>query len=248
MLSLIGLGLHDEKDISLRGLERAENSDRVFLEKYTSQWKGRKGLEEVLDRKVEVVERSDLEEESDRITGLAGEEDVAVLIPGDPLVATTHTELLIQARKKGIETEVIHSSSIYSAVTETGLQIYKFGKTTTIPFPRENYRPESPYDAIKENKERGLHTLTLLDIKDGEGMKASRGLEYLLEIEEERGGDVISLEKRVVALSLRGGESSIEYGPVKELLEGEFSTPAALVFPGELHEKEREALEMFAGR
>lgn len=35
-LYLIGLGLSDEKDISLKGLEAIQKSKRVFLESYTS--------------------------------------------------------------------------------------------------------------------------------------------------------------------------------------------------------------------
>jgi diphthine synthase len=36
MLYLIGLGLGDEKDITIKGLEAVKNADLVFLESYTS--------------------------------------------------------------------------------------------------------------------------------------------------------------------------------------------------------------------
>jgi hypothetical protein len=36
MLTLIGLGLGDVKDITLNGLEAIKNADKVFLEAYTS--------------------------------------------------------------------------------------------------------------------------------------------------------------------------------------------------------------------
>lgn len=36
MLYLVGLGLADEKDITVRGLEVVRNAERVYLEAYTS--------------------------------------------------------------------------------------------------------------------------------------------------------------------------------------------------------------------
>ncbi len=245
MLTLIGLGLIDEKDISIRGLEALEQSDEAFLEIYTSPWKGRRGLADYTDIDIETVSRSDLEENVDRILDLAEKKDIAVLIPGDPLVATTHVELLIQAKRRGIDTSIVHSSSIYSAVAETGLQIYKFGKTTTIPTPQKNYRPESPYEAIAENKAMGLHTLALLDIKE-DAMKVKEGLEYLLELEERKGDGIIDKDEKVVAFSIGKGKKSIAYRRLGEMLEMDFPTPAVVVFPGKLHEKEEEALELLS--
>ena len=66
------------------------------------------------------------------------------------MIATTHSEMLIEAKKSGIKTTVIHSSSILSAAPGiAGLQAYKFGKVTTIPFTEKNFFPHSPYMAIK---------------------------------------------------------------------------------------------------
>ena len=36
MLYIIGLGLGDERDITLRGLDAVRSSDKVYLESYTS--------------------------------------------------------------------------------------------------------------------------------------------------------------------------------------------------------------------
>ena len=58
----------------------------------------------------------------------------------------------MQCSKKGIDYEVIHGSSILSSAPAiSGLQGYKFGKVTTIPFPDYNFYPKSPYEAIEEN-------------------------------------------------------------------------------------------------
>lgn len=246
MLSLIGLGLHDEKDTTLRGLEEAKECDALYLERYTSQWKGLEGLQDLVDVRIEEVQRSKLEENLDDILQEAEDERVGILIPGDPLVATTHREILIQAKKREIKTKVIHSSSIYSAVAETGLQIYKFGKTTTVPFEEEGYRPESPYETIKENRERGLHTLVLLDIKDGGALEVCDALSYLLQLEKEKEEGIINPNDRVVALSIKGEERYISYDTVDAMLQRNFETPSVLVFPGDLHVKEEEALEIFS--
>ena len=39
-LAFIGLGLYDEKDISLKGLEEIKNCDQVYAEFYTARLAG----------------------------------------------------------------------------------------------------------------------------------------------------------------------------------------------------------------
>jgi diphthine synthase len=90
---------------------------------------------------------------------------VAFLVVGDPFSATTHMDLLVRARERGIRVQSIHNASIMNAVGCCGLQLYRFGQTVTIPFFTETWRPDSFYDKIAENKRLGLHTMCLLDIK-----------------------------------------------------------------------------------
>ena len=53
MLTLIGLGLWNKEDISVRGLNRAKNADKVYIELYTSKWHGNiKKLEEIINKKI----------------------------------------------------------------------------------------------------------------------------------------------------------------------------------------------------
>jgi diphthine synthase len=52
-----------------------------------------------------------------------------------------------------------------NAIGATGLQLYTFGQTVSIVFWEENWRPDSFYHKIKQNRDIGLHTLCLLDIK-----------------------------------------------------------------------------------
>lgn len=241
MLVLIGAGF-GYKDLTLRGLEEAKKCDRLYIEMYTSVWPGLEDLRNELGE-VKVLGRKDLEEKSSRL--LKKGSKLGLIIPGDPLVATTHTDLLIQARSKGIDTRVIHAPSIYSAVAETGLFIYKFGKTTTLPFPEKGYKPGSPYKTIKENLDSDAHTLVLLDVKD-RAMDPKEGIKYLLDLEKEFGKGIISKDTKIIVTSFFSGKSKIYYRKISELLEMDFKTPAALVIPSSLHRMEKNYLEVFA--
>jgi diphthine synthase len=79
--------------------------------------------------------------------------------------ATTHTDLILRAEELKIPYTVIHNASIMNAIGATGLALYNFGQTISIPFFTETWRPDSWLDRILENWKLGLHTLCLLDIK-----------------------------------------------------------------------------------
>ncbi|RLE55367.1 MAG: diphthine synthase, partial [Candidatus Methanomethylicota archaeon] len=167
MLVFIGLGLNSEKDMSLEGLEAAKNADKVYIDTYTSFMPGLSlaRLEEIIGKKIIKLKRKDIESpKANEILEAASAGDVALLVPGDPFVATTHMQLRLEAERRGIKTRVIHASSIFSAIPgETGLFSYKFGRAVTVTFPHGEHISETPYDVVKENLERGLHTLLLLD-------------------------------------------------------------------------------------
>ncbi|MEM5879227.1 MAG: diphthine synthase [Candidatus Aenigmatarchaeota archaeon] len=250
MLVFIGLGLFDEKDLSLRGIEEAKRAKKAYLELYTTAWFGNiKKLEEIFGKKVEILKRKDLEENSDRVLEEAKAQDIAILVGGDPLVATTHSALILEARKRGIKTKVIHNSSIASAIAETGLHLYKFGPSVTIPFPdkTKGRLPESVYETIKMNKERGLHTLCLLDIDAEENklMGVKEALEILLKIERARKDGIIKLNERIVVFSRAGSEENkIFFGEIKDLMKIEIKPPSVLIIPGLLHFTEKEFLSV----
>ena len=166
MLYFIGLGLGDAKDISVKGLEIVRKCERVYLESYTSILTcGQKQLEELYGRKVILADRDLVEQGSDVILDEATSTDVAFLVVGDPFGATTHSDLVLRARERGIPTRFVHNASIINAVGCCGLQLYKFGETVSVPFWTDGWKPESFYDKIALNLERDFHTLCLLDIK-----------------------------------------------------------------------------------
>ena len=252
MLYLVGLGLYNEKDISLNGLEAIKSADIVYAEFYTARLFGGdlKALEALAGVTINILRREEVEEANLPIKQ-AEIKDVAFLTAGDPLMATTHSDILMEARKKGIKTRVIHASSILSAAPGiAGLQAYKFGKVTTIPRPEENYFPHSPYQVIGENKKMGLHTLVLLDIQAHRDyyMTANEGLEYLIRVENERKEGIITEDSLAVVIARAGSpEPLVRADRVNVLTEEDFGGPLhCIIIPGDLHFLEAEGLVVLA--
>ncbi|KAI4468611.1 diphthine synthase [Holotrichia oblita] len=166
MFFLIGLGLGDPKDITVKGLEIIKKCSRVYLEAYTSILScGTEALEEFYGRNLIVADRDLAEQGADEILEGAHELDIALLVVGDPFGATTHTDLVLRAKEKGIKVQVVHNASILNAVGCCGLQLYMFGETVSIPYWTDTWQPDSFFNKIVANYEHKLHTLCLLDIK-----------------------------------------------------------------------------------
>ena len=237
MLYLIGAGLWDEKDISLRALNILKECDEIFIESYTSIWKG--DLRN-LNLKTKEIGRSGMEEEAEKILKRAKKKKVAVLVPGDPLAATTHFSVLEEAKKRNVEFEIIHNASINTAIAETGLQLYKFGKTASISWDYSEY----PYDLLKQNRSIDAHTLFLLDL-GREPMPPKQGLNRLLEIEKERKENLVSEDSFcIVCCKLGSREKKIFFGKVRDLL-GVEETPAIIILPGKLHFSEEAFVSLY---
>lgn len=66
-----------------------------------------------------------------------------------------------------------------TAIGCCGLQLYLFGETVSIPLWTSTTRPFSFYDKIASNRQRGLHTLCLLDIQIKEFTYQRSRKEYL---------------------------------------------------------------------
>jgi diphthine synthase len=250
----VGLGLHDEMGISLHGLEEVKTADTAFIELYTSFMPNFsiKRFEEISGKKLNVVSRRELEEENGEIILKAAEKGKAVLlVPGDPLIATTHVALRMEAEKRGIKTRIVHGASVLSAVMGlSGLHNYKFGKSVTIPFPDETFS-ETPYDVIAQNKKLGLHTLCLLDIKAEEKRYLSirESLNSLLKIEQKKKKGIVTTNTLVVGIARAGSTNpTVKADSIEELLIYDFGEPPySIIFPGKLHFMETEALIVLAG-
>jgi diphthine synthase len=233
-LYLIGTGV--AFDLTLAGIKALSECDEAFIETYTNP------IEEARIRKLEkdsgkgigVLGRDKLE--SPYLVDKARTSKVCILSSGDPLTATTHITLVLEAKRKGIPVKVIHNSSIHSiAPARAGLQIYRFGKTATLVNPRPNYRPSSPLDVIKENLGRNLHTLVLLDTEP-QPMEARAALEML------SGFDT------AVVLSRVGEEDEkITYGKISGLKGKDLGrAPFCVIIPAKPHPMEQEFLDLLS--
>ncbi len=251
-LSFVGLGLYDETDISIKGLEELKQCDRIFAEFYTTKL-GRfhiQSFEELIGKKIEVLSREETEK-GDKIIEAASQNTVAFLTGGDPMIATTHIDLRLRAIKEGISTAIIHSSSVATAVPGLlGLQNYKFGRTTTLAFPEKEYFPTSPYSVIQTNKKMGLHSLILLDIQADRNryMTANEGFDLLLQMEKKLKKHLISNETIACVVARAGApDSLIVANTIYQLQSMDFGPPLhTIVIPGNLHFMEIEALELCA--
>ncbi len=249
MLYLIGLGLADPDDITVKGFEIIKHCNKIYLESYTSKLScSKQELEEFYGKEITLADR-DFVESADEILAEAKSQHVALLIIGDPLCATTHWDILQRAKENNIKTSVIHNASIINAVGATGLQVYKFGKTTSIPFPQEGFEPESFYNVLRENKSIGAHTLFLLDLDplSDRFLTVNQALEILMRIDSKRKENAFSLDDWCVAVSRLGFKNQkIVYGTISEVVKADLGPgPNALIIPGSLHFVEEEALQLF---
>lgn len=245
---MIGIGLNDEEDITVKGLNAVKNADYVYLEAYTSKLQILTNrLEKFYNQRINIADRDLVEKKADEILDKAKSERVAFLVVGDVFGATTHTDLFLRAKKQNIKVEVIHNASILNAIGITGLELYKFGKTTSIPYPEDNFKPETAYDVIKENQEMFLHTLALLDIKPDRNMTVNEGIQILLDIEKKRKEKVFTKDTMVLGCARIGGKHKIKYGKAKDILKVDFGNPLhCLIIPNKLHFVEEEALQQWS--
>jgi len=250
-LSLIGMGLHDENGMTLRGLNAARDSDAIYAEFYTSVMPGLsiERLQRMVGKEIQILRRKDLEEDAERtILSKAERARVALLTPGDPMSATTHIGLVLSARRHGIPTILVHSASIVTAAAGiTGLEVYKFGRTVTIPSPRTSPFPESVYEFIKDNKRIGLHTLALLDIEGR--LTIPEAIRVLLNLEAVKGGGVVREDTLMVALArVESSDCIVRADEATNLAKADFGEPPySIIMPSKLHFMEAEALQLLAG-
>ncbi len=252
-LVFVGLGLNDERGITLKGLQETQGADAVFMEDYTSLMPdfSLARFERLCGKKIEILRRQALEEENGKVILEAAKKGKAVfLVPGDPFIATTHVTLRIDAEKQGTKTRIVHGISIMSAIVSlSGLHNYKFGKTVTVPFP-ENFS-ETPYNVIAQNKKVGLHTLCLLDLKATEKQYLSIGeaLAMLESAEQKRKLGEITANTVAVGVARAGSDNpTLKADFVKDLAKFDFGQPPySLIIAGELHFMEVDALIALAG-
>lgn len=238
MLYLIGLGL-DKKGLSLKGLEAVKKCKVVYLENYTVNFPYSVGeLSEILGKKIIPADREFVEGLG--IVDEAKKKDVALLIYGSPLMATTHITLVDEAKHSRVKCKIIHAGSIFDAVAETGLQIYKFGKIASMPKwdEEKKFTPASFMEVVKVNESIEAHSLILIDIS----LKFDKAIEQLEIAAKEK---KVKIENLVVCSNLGTKHSKIHYDKIEELKMKKVYYPFCFIIPSKLHFVEKESLERF---
>ena len=257
MLIFIGLGIYDERDISVKGLDAARAADMVYAEFYTSRLMGvdHETLEAFYGRKILHLTRQQVEVDPAWLEE-ARDKDVAFLVGGDPMVSTTHLDLRLRAAKMGIKTRVIHASSIVTAVSGLcGLQNYRFGRSTTIPFPYisrgKRIIAQTPYQVLKENLARNLHTMLFLDIQSDpveRYMTVNEGAALLLEMQEAVEEKLLDKILGIGIARAGSDDAAVKADLLPHLQNHDFGGPLhILIVPAKLHFMEAQALEVLAG-
>ncbi|MFW6383818.1 MAG: diphthine synthase [Halodesulfurarchaeum sp.] len=248
MLNFVGLGLYDERSVTVAGREAIRTAEAVFAEFYTSKLIAAsvRDLERFHGVDIDVRDRAGVERDPEPILEVADSGTAAFLTAGDPSVSTTHVDLRLRAHDRGIATRIYQAPTAQTAASGlTGLQSYRFGKATTIPFPRVHGGdgvPESVVETVADNRSRGLHTICYLDIKaEAEGMLPADQAASLL------AGDWREDALAVVVGQAGSPEPTVRADSLAELADGDFGPPPhMLVIPGDLHPIEEEALVAFA--
>jgi len=108
------------------------------LESYTSILGVKKHvLEKFYKKKIIEVYREDVEITFDKVLENIKNNKkkiYSLLVVGDPLCATTHTDIYLRAVKMGIKVKIIHNTSIMNAIGCCGLHVYDFGQTVSMCF------------------------------------------------------------------------------------------------------------------
>lgn len=235
MLYLIGLGL-DEKSLSKDAMQIIKRCKRVYLENYTVDFPyTHQQLIDEIGKKVIPANREKVE--NLEIVDEAKKMDIALLVYGSPLTATTHITLIEEAIVSGIKYRIINNASVIDGIAETGLQMYKFGKTASLPEWKKSYEPDSFMEVIKENQSIKAHTLLLVDI----GLNIKKAIEQL---EKAAKNHSIKLEKLIICQCLGTKKQKILYRDISEIREfSGVQKPYCIIIPGELHFMEKKMLE-----
>lgn len=250
MLWFVGTGINGYKGLSLAAIEVLKKCDIVYVERFTSALSDNdlNGLNSILGKEAKAVQRWFVEDGRE-ILEAALTKEVALVTYGDPLIATTHSELRTRAAKNAIKTGILHSASgIASIIGETGLHVYKFGKMVTMM--SEPQSAVSVYNTIFDNLLSGSHTLILTEYSQDEGSREpffldpASALKMLLEAENCLKYHMFSDETFVIVASRVGMEDQkIISGKVRSLIQLNFGTgPHSLVVLGSLHFTEVDAV------
>jgi diphthine synthase len=238
MLYLIGLGLN-ERSITKEGLDTIAKCKRIYLENYTVDFPyTQHQLEEIILKKIKLADRKKVEDLS--IIDEAKKLNVALLVYGSPLTATTHITLIDECKASGIKYKILYNASIFDAVAETGLQLYKFGKVASMPAWKKSFEPTSFMKIVQQNMSQEAHSLILIDI----GLEFKDALKQLKRAAVEH---KIPLKNLVVCQAMGTKSRKILYRTIEEIRNYDgVKKPYCIILPSKMHFVEKNVVEGFS--
>jgi diphthine synthase len=250
-LTFVGLGLGDQ-GVSIAGVNAIKQAEMAYLEHYTTPYAPRllQELESATSKTVTIVDRGFVED-GKRILEEAARHEVVLAVQGDPMVATTHSDLLVRAVSRGIPTSIIHGATIpTAAASASGLHYYKFGPTVTFTTDSLNFH-QQVYKRVHQNLLEGSHTLLLLeyDTERMTGVSPSELMSGLIKAEQNFKREVVSEDTFVIVLSRVGTQGeSVRAGTIAALKAQDFGEPPHVaIIPASMHFTEKEALAALTG-
>lgn len=239
MIGFVSAGFNPPASLTIEEVSFLDMCDKIIVDTFTSPFylKNYKGRELIFADRGMLEDYEWIFQENGNI---------AIIISGDSFSATTHFNIFIEAIRRGIETKVFHNATIVPlAATRLGLQLYKIGPVVSLPRFTEKFRPLSPYEKIKRNKEMDMHTIILLDVYPP--MTLEEAIDELMEMEGILRGGIFSTETKLgVVSSLGMPEEKIKFDTINRLKEEKsLNPPITLVLPGKLHFQEEENLSIF---
>jgi len=249
MLWFVGTGINGHRGLSLAAVDVLKKCDTIYVERFTSALSDSdlEGLSSILGMEVRPVQRWFVEDGRE-ILDAARTREVALVTYGDPLIATTHSELRSRAARSSVKTAVLHAASgIASIMGETGLHVYKFGRMVTMM--SEPQSALSVYNTIFENLLAGSHTLILTEYSHDESSESffldpALVFKMLLDVEHDQKYQIFSDGTFAVVASRVGmADQKITSGKVGSLGKIDFGAgPHSVIVTGSLHFTETEAI------
>ncbi|WP_243665882.1 hypothetical protein [Vulcanisaeta sp. JCM 16159] len=139
-------------------------------------------------------------------------------------------------------------SIVCALISQLGLSPYKLGPLATITYPRMGVLSMRAYEVLNENLSRGLHTILLLDIKDGgDFMNVQEAVELLKKMENIGKLGIVSNDLMVIYAARIGWDNQgIKISTVNDVPDmGD--TPHTIVIPGLLNPVEQDYLVNILG-
>jgi diphthine synthase len=255
MLWIIGVGINGYKGISIDALEILKKCDRVYIETFTSAISDNdlEGLNALINtgrQEYDIIVPAQrwFVEDARELIEQSKAKNIALLTYGDPLIATTFTELYVRAVKKSVGVKIIHAASgISSLIGESGLHIYKFGRTVTMMSGFMSYC--SVYNTILDNLLAGNHTLILTEYANNNGklffLDPRYFFERMLQAEEDIKYGAFSQETFVIVGSRIGSEQQrFKSGKIKSLINMDYGVgPHSIIVTASLHFTELDSVK-----